>query len=649
MSQNKKRKRQRELEQRKRSRGRLAAQRKRAEPYDTLGIRSGISPLIFREYYQSAFIKMIQTARKSGAYASGPSAKRWEFWRQIAAKIYSPPDGAQLVKQFLQEVDEHIRTDISKNSIAYWLHLTRRIAPMPIGEDSRPATILHTRDALDAAIQKWGTFALCERIASSAEVVATAILRGYLVDLNDEQMIEALIAEPQLVLTDFGLNEMLAAAEIEKLAYETWRSMAKLRALGKGAELVVTGRASAPLEEHRSKELDYLIRNYDQRAEQNPFNATATGTVFEDPKLTAKKGMILLPRYNVQHITFKTLRTIFETFLKSPFRVMPSDHGGPNFIWSPFDLRSFYLFHRPLSDAFREKHLVSLESVLAVIAAISIWSVSGWQEQPAYFWRSWQRGYEGPLVMGELEEHLHDLMPAVLAQMELPFEPTKISVRDAVEFLTLSEEKRVKIDVAYPGPHYVFLPCGGERFFVDFAHIWTRLYYLFHGVTLSDQNFKGDALETFTRQGRSVLPTGELNGNDGTSRQVDAAFAVDDLLVIAECRVVARSIGVDRGDPRAMAVRRSVVEKALKDVDEKARWLAGHPVGKNYNASKYRTILPVGVTPFREFIPSTDEVYWISNGLPRVLCPDELLHHIENGILSRLAVNCPNIVRVGSL
>ena len=116
--------------------------------------------------------------------------------------------------------------------------------------------------------------------------------------------------------------------------------------------------------------------------------------------------------------------------------------------------------------------------------------------------------------------------------------------------------------------------------------------------------------------------------------------------MIAECRAVAMSIAFERGDPKALEKRRSVVEKALQDIDDKALWLATWPVGKNYDVSAYRIILPVGVTPFREYTPSRDPHYWISSWLPRVLSPDELLAEIDSGAVPKLAAGCPSSVQI---
>jgi hypothetical protein len=647
MSQNKKRKLETDRARERRFLERANERRRRRELFLKLGIGSATDIRPIRDYYVRAFMKWFLKLRTEGAYDPGPSPSRWAFWQAVPAQTYAPEAGMPIVQQYLTQVEDEMRKLVASASLPCWLHVIRRLAPVPIGEDPRPGTVLYTRASLEAAVQKWAPFAPCDRIAKSSDVPPKSILRGELVSERDEEMLKVLATEPQLVLTDFGPEGLVAVADAEKLGYECWRSMAELRALGKGVSLVVTGREREPIRENRTNELDYLIRNYDQRVEQTPFNATATATVFGGHGGALKKRTILLPQYNARHVTFKRLAGLFEGILKMPLHAISAGFAGPNFVWSTFDLGAYYDAHRPLSEPFRATHGISLESVLAVIAAISMGTVGSWSTEPGYFWQAWQRAYEGPLQLAQFEERLEAILPTILRQLGSPFSPAEISIRDGVEFLTLREEKRAAIDVGFPGPHYVFLPFGPDRFFVDYAHIGMRLYYLFHNVKLADQNFKGDALEAFTRRLPSPLPPGQLRGKDGTSRQIDAAFGVGDVLVIAECRAVARSIAVERGDPKAMEKRRSVVEKALQDIDEKARWLATRPVGRNYDVSAYRTILPVGVTPFREYVPSRDARYWISLSLPRVLSPDELLAEIDKGSLTTLAAEGTCCVPIG--
>jgi hypothetical protein len=605
---------------------------------------AGGHTVLVLEYYQLAFLSIVKELSVPGRYSPAPSAKRRSFWQLIPPGLYSPVKGQEFVHLYLRSLEDDLRTRTSQQSIAYWLHVFRRLAPTPIGRDTSPTTVLLTRAALEAAVQKWASFALCGRVAHSDRVPPSAILKGFLIATRDEQTLAFLRAQPQLVLTDFGAPEYLAALETEKLGYEVWRSMALLRILGKGAQLEV-GDAEELVHDNRSDELDTLVRHYDQRGGGLP-TATATGTVFEHAFQERSAGVVVLPHYNVEGITFAQLRPLFQRFLGRPLGT-PGGQGGPNFVWLPFNLRTFYEAHQPFSAAFRETHGVALESVLAVIGTICRELFLAWLEQPErHLLRLWQRAYDGPLRLAEYEETIRVNVPLALAALQLPFDPASLDVRAGVEFLTLREDRRQDIGISYSGPHYVFLPAGEERVFADYAYLWLRLYHLFHGVSVPDQNFKGDALERSVHRGESVLPTGELKGCDGTRRQVDAAFALDDILVIAECRAVTRSIAVDRGDLQALEKRKQVIEKALNDIDEKARWLASHREGTNYDVTPYRLILPVGITPFTEFISSLASRFWISDTLPRVLTPAELAAALDDGSMTAAAPASPNAVRL---
>jgi hypothetical protein len=199
------------------------------------------------------------------------------------------------------------------------------------------------------------------------------------------------------------------------------------------------------------------------------------------------------------------------------------------------------------------------------------------------------------------------------------------------------------------GPHSLFLPLNDDRFFIDYAWVQRVLYNLFFNIRVSDQNFKGDALEEIVHRRRSVLPTGPCLALNGESRQVDAAFEVGDSLVIVECRAVARSFGVDRGDVRAIQFRTELVDRTLNDIDEKARWLAANPVGTNYDVRKYKSIIPVGVTPFVEYMPSLDPFYWLNEKTPRVLTPFELKNALDDGTLEATSGSAASRISVRNI
>ena len=160
------------------------------------------------------------------------------------------------------------------------------------------------------------------------------------------------------------------------------------------------------------------------------------------------------------------------------------------------------------------------------------------------------------------------------------------------------------------------------------------LYYLLHGIELPDQNFKALLLEEFVRRGQSILPSTPLKAGNGTAKQIDAAFQVGRNLVVVECKAVGRSLGVDRGDINAVEYRNDLVQRILRECDDKAHWLASQRSGSNFDIANYDRIVPLGVTPFVEFMPSSASHYWLGPKLPRVLTPHELFSALDNNTLS---------------
>ena len=218
---------------------------------------------------------------------------------------------------------------------------------------------------------------------------------------------------------------------------------------------------------------------------------------------------------------------------------------------------------------------------------------------------------------------------------------------NAMKFWELNNNTRSRIDLVYAGPHSIFLPYGTDRLFIDYVWIIRRLYHLFLGVSLSDQNFKGAALEELVRDRENVLPVKSCVALDGSKKQIDASYALNNRLIIIECKAIGKSIGFSRGNPNSIRFRNQIVNNVLDQIDEKARWLAAHPIGTNYDISGFDFILPIGVTPFTEYIPSLSLRYWIAEYLPRVMTPNELKKSINNDEFIKTIYNIIPIQKSG--
>ena len=211
------------------------------------------------------------------------------------------------------------------------------------------------------------------------------------------------------------------------------------------------------------------------------------------------------------------------------------------------------------------------------------------------FLHDYERAYEGPVTKGNLIKDLEFTLDTYIHILGLNKKDIDINVNDIFTYLELNVSKKDEIDILLGGPHSVFLPVFNDKYFIDYAWIHRVLYHLFYGIQLSDQNFKGDALEELVHKDRSVLPTSELKALNGNRKQIDAAFEINDNLIVVECRVQSWSFGFERGDPDAVRIRKELIERCLNDIDDKARFLSANPVGTNYDVTKYKRIIPIGV------------------------------------------------------
>jgi len=426
-----------------------------------------------------------------------------------------------------------------------------------------------------------------------------------------------------------------------------WRCAAGSRILGKGASLEVT---DAPIKFYdlRTDELDNLVKNYDKRLDQISPNKSATGTVFESQDDEMKdRNFFIIHSYNLDEVSFSNYFTDQESFFQficGDKKKLPESYVS-NFLWGKFNIEGFYQAHKPFSKAFEEQKGISLLSLIVFIRTLVFRRLMIWRKHGiGAFLHDYQRAYEGPSTREIMIRDLEYCMETYIGMLELNKSELSTNINDVIEYLELNAEKKEAIDILLAGPHSIFLPVFDDKYFVDYAWIHMILYHLFFGVELEDQNFKGDALEKLVHKGKSTLPTNQLRASNGESRQIDAAFEVNNNLVIVECRVKSWSFGFERGDPKAIKMRKDLVVKCLKDIDDKAQFLSTNPSGRNYDISRFKRIIPLGVTPFIEHIPSLNKYFWLRKDLPRVMTPDELNDFLDSDILANSTDDLYNIL-----
>jgi hypothetical protein len=621
-----------------------------------MDVNKQTQPSVFLlEYHQLVFKYLHGKLENSKINPCSYHPVRNSFWSNIPPGNYTSDDGIDFMNDYLFYLETEISEIVSKNSIAYWIHLLRRIAcTLPhCGDDrDRSSTLMIVRSTFEACIQKYASIEPCIRIGFSGDLEIDEILGGFFKEknveqvigsiildpelnltdyervelkkyLNDEvdQIVEYLQEKPQLVLTNFGLNELNEFYELENLMFEVWRSYAELRGFYKGASCIVKHNPGDVFED-RDNFLEESISIFDERHSfdiKAPF--TAKGTFY--PLIDEKNHPItFIPSYNVGKINTKSM---IESYSKkySDVDIHITKNSVSNFIWLPINMYSYYKSNLNYSIAFEKTNKVNFESVIVVFTILLYHVLANWKD-PMFMLRCWQRGYEGPFKKVDIFDILQNDLSSCIEYFGLSKEC--IDLEKGFDFWALTEEKKKDIGLSYPGPHSIFIPYGKDRYFIDYAWMDRRLFDLFWNCRISDENFKGTALETLIQgQQELVLPTKECKSFSGDTRQIDASFERNDVLLIIECKSNDRSIGFYKGTKESLAFRKDTYNEKIEQVDDKAAWLIKEIKGTNFDISKYRKIIPIVITPFVEYIPYDERKYWISDIIPRILTPSELI------------------------
>ncbi len=347
------------------------------------------------DYYQRPFALFHDELSRQGYRHQDPHPIRRRFWGLLSYRDYATIEARPLLFSYLRVVESEMRSLIEGASIGYWLHVYRRLFPGPTGADTHPMVIGHTRAVLEAAIQKYALATPCDRIGFSGDVTIEQVLGGLLLSSQFEDERRIVEGARQLVLTRFGPQELREFYNVERLAYELFRTTSLLRVTGKGAPLRV-GDTEEAVRDLRSKELSLLISSYDSRHrgwESPLLSARAVVADLGADNEQEAEGFVLLPTYNMGSVPVERFQPFFAAL---DVEMVMEPGGAPNFAWLPFPLRKFREGHEPFAKAFLKKHRLSMDHVLLVAASLAARVMYRWHEDPPTLVRSLQRAYEGP-------------------------------------------------------------------------------------------------------------------------------------------------------------------------------------------------------------------------------------------------------------
>lgn len=556
---------------------------------------------------------------------------RREFWNLIPPGEYRHIQAQDLFWSYSKSIERKAAEIVKNYSIDYWMHLSRRIGIGSGGVNKEPITININRFIITGLIQRYARQKRCKHVGNSSQIKSSEVFNGLLMSEEFEferRIIEELPA--QLVFTDFNSSNLLEYYTLENLAYELWVCGAKLRAIGKGVVIIIHHDSSEYFYEVSSEILDKLIYSYDSRLKGG--YVTESGTVFSDGVLDSDSE-IFIPIINVYDVPLTHINALLEKVLKLSIQSI----GQSNFILYPYPIKKYIEVHRPLEKDFRQKYGISFVTVIISFSAMCFrYFYLTAVEKKTSILKILQRGYDGPFKRKDILDEVSYFAKHVCRYLAEPL-PSNKELEQGFVFLELRDQ--LKIDIRNSGSLKLFIKSNDDYYFVDYSTIPNILNNLFDGINLNTHNYRGSLFENslgFTCH----LPTKPCKATDGTLKQIDFSYVVGECLLIGECKVVARKNSFFSGSFNSLKLRETkVVEKGLKEIDEKAVWLLRNPKGVNYDISKIKYILPFTISPFVEYIHSTNSFYWINEELPRVLSFEELRSFVDTFDLKSVRYN----------
>jgi hypothetical protein len=574
-----------------------------------------------------------------------PVQIRLKFFRKLA-KERSPTliQRADLLA-YLEKISSCLSDKLKDRSPYFWLFLYRRIKPVlsPRHDnltDSR--TTLLVRQIVELAIYKFGAldrfeFAMRSKTDFSKQWGGQLKLIVDQVDGDRDAIISMLNSDAvpdTLIPIEFRPADYRNLYAAEGLAYEYWLCTARLRSIGKGCELWFDPE-SGQFTYKETSDVREAIKRFDNRLKGVTFFPTLVGIVTPDTP-DDRIEQIFATSYNVDSIDLSDI------FAAMGFPAKSRDGGNlSNFLPGFLSVDEFVRQHQYLADPFQKKTGFALEPFLYVL-----WAISSLALIPNSFFTSdisygfllftlLRRGYS---VYGT------NSFPDAVRKRLLLHKRLDQSKRDeidkiinaAVDYLTLSAEGRIKITPWSGGPRPI-LSCFENSWLIDTVGILEFITRMFTGV-YDDGTARGLIFENTVRLAAEKIR--DEAGIEFGPRKISAdGRLIDeiDLMVkkrksvfVCECFSMWMPLDFEIGNNRTIDARTAQIDKKLDQAAETCRYLEAHPAGSNYDFKGIETFVPIVVSPFIEWLPSTSTKYWLPTGQPRVMSVDELIEFLRS-------------------
>lgn len=597
--------------------------------------------LVLPEYYTLPFAHLhdVLHADLFQALHIRPAEKLRLFLENRFGPAYPKVADWEDLFQVLTDLESEMARILATRSVMFWLHVYRRIAPFSADErgQSRDWVTTHLiRDMVESAIQKYGAIDDCWEFALSNEVDPSIVLGGWfsksLELLPDrahrDALASALLDQPALVIVDFDANNLSDIYEVEGLAFEYWQITAKLRAIGKGAEVMVL---PGPMLCYNEGSTPWdLMASFDARAQQyGDFDNSSLGVWIEPDDNTLKNTFTFAPNTRNEKVS--------SIFVALGLQIsVPPDAHDINYVPHRFDAYKFCERHAYIAERFEARKGFSLKVLPVVFECLSdrlinfshpFSKVLTVEESAGLsFFNLCRRAYslKNDASYDFVER---ECIKRVVSRCKLTEEEACAQVAAILASLKLSHVTRSVIGLWSRGPRFPIMKVPGGYLF-DFYGIHRYFHNLFVGVR-EDNTDRGyvfeDAFRTALTNAGIVLEQRDFTFQDGTKAEADAVFYVGDKLVVVDCLSVWRPLDFDIARPATMNKRQAMLDEKITKSLARVAKLRANPVGRNFDFSNAREFVTLVATPFTEWLWDRSDRLWHDASTPRVMRANELI------------------------
>jgi len=597
--------------------------------------------LVIPDYYTLPFAHLhrLLHAELLQAHHTRPAEKLRLFLETRFGPFYPKVAEWELLFKVLTDLESEMARILATRSVMFWLHVYRRLAPFSADDQGRPRDWVTTyliRDIVESAIQKYGAINDRWELALSNEVDPNIVLGGWFaksLDLLPDQsdrdaFAKAVLDQPALVIVDFEAKNLCDIYEVEGLAFEYWQITAKLRAIGKGAEVMVL---PGPILSYNERCTPWnLMESFDERAERyGDFDSSSLGVWIEPDGNELLNTFTFSPNTRNQKVS-----SIFAE-LGLQISVPPGEHDV-NYIPHRFDAYKFCERHTYIAERFEARKGFSLKVFPLVFECLSDCLINF--SHPASkaltlkesiglsFYNLCRRAYSlKSEAMYDFVER--ECIKRVASRCAFTEEEARAQVAAILASLKLSQETRSVIGLWSRGPRFPIIKIPGGYLF-DFYGIHRYFHNLFVGVR-EDNTDRGyvfeDAFRAALTNAGISLEQRSFTFEDGTKAEADAVFYLGDKLVVIDCLSVWRPLDFEIARPVTMNKRQAMIDEKITKSLARVAKLQASPVGRNFDFSNAREFVTLVATPFTEWLWDRSDRLWHDASTPRVMRANELI------------------------